>query len=205
MTTPQYLITHCTINTALTGAMLLKAGSLISDPTVQAAVASAGGTLGSASDPLLITAAANVLKQRTVRGSDEFLLDSVMLGAMASSAAALKFQATIAGNQATNTTTGTSLGLAVRPGTLNGGTIEFEGAAASGESQVIQVRKNGANITGATITYNNASSSKIVTIPNLAGVTYAAGDEFDFTNTYTAGGGPTLTNTFATALLVGQP
>jgi hypothetical protein len=201
MTTPQYLITHCTINSALTGAMLLKAGTLISDPTIQAAVASAGGTLGSASDPLLITAAANVVKQRTVRGSDEFLLDTVMLGAMAASAAALKFQATIAGNLASGTT---SLGLAIRPGTLNGGTIEFEGTPSGAESQVIQVRKNGANITGATVTYNTSSPSKILTIPNLAGVTYNAGDEFDFTNTYTIGGGG-LAASFATALLIGQP
>jgi len=201
MTTPQYLITHCTINTALTGAILLKAGSLISDPTIQAAVGSAGGALGSASDPLLIAAAANVLKQRTVRASDEFLLDTIMLGAMTSSAAALKFQANLLASASAADTT---LGVAIRPGTLNGGTVNFEGLAAAGESGVIQVRKNLVNITGATVTYNNASPSKILTIPNLVGVTYNQDDEFDFTYVYTAGGG-TLAGTFLNMLLVGQP
>lgn len=202
MTVSQYLITSCTINNSLAGALLLKAGSIISDPTVQAAVTSAGGTMGSTTDPLLIAAAATVVKQRTIRGSNEALLDAIMLGAMTASAAALKFQANLL---ASATAADTTLGVAIRSGTLNGGTVNFEGVAASGESGVIQVRKNLVNITGATVTYSNASPSKILSIPNLVGVTYNQDDEFDFTYTYTAGGGPTLTGTFLNMLLVGQP
>lgn len=202
-TIPGYLLNSCTINSTTSGPLLMKAGTLITDPTVQAAIVSAGGQLGSASDPILIAAALIVVKMRTVRGAEEKLLDSVMLGAAAESAGSFKLtSAVLAANLASTTTL---IGEASRIGTIIGVTVTFDGPAASGENQAFQLVQNGSNVTGAVATYSSTSTSRVLTIPVPAGTTYALGDDLSMANVYTAGGSPALGGKKMTILLVGTP
>ena len=77
----QYLINTVTI-TQNNQPSKLFAGELISDPTVQANVASAGGVLGPATDTNLVTAAGIVTKMRQ-HGAGEIDCSLVMMAAFA--------------------------------------------------------------------------------------------------------------------------
>jgi hypothetical protein len=197
-----YLLNTVTVNSQLVGSVKVKAGTLLTDATLLAAVAGAGGQVGSLADPFLVAASANVKKQRD-RGQNEDVWNSIMLAASSASALALKFLS--ASLAADASTTSANIGPASRAGTFVSGSATFDALAATGESLVIQIAKNGTNITGATVTYNHATVGQTVVIPGLSGVAYAIGDEFTVVTTYTAGGSPTLTGKHFTVQLVGQP
>jgi lysophospholipase L1-like esterase len=79
-----YLLNTVTVH-AFGSVRVIEAGTLLTSPSVLTAVLAAGGQIGSATDPFIIAAAANVLKQR-MRGQSSLLLTSLMLAAAAESA-----------------------------------------------------------------------------------------------------------------------
>lgn len=67
---------------------------------------------------------------------------------------------------------------------------------ASGESMVIDIRKNGSTILTGTLTVNSSTTSKYTDMTSLISAALASfvpGDIFTVVRTYTAGGGPAMT------------
>lgn len=197
---PGYLVIGVWANTAQNGPAYIPAGTLVTDPTVLAAVASAGGqTLPQTN--AFAAAAATIAQNARSKGANEIALNDIMQAAVAAIAAAVQFYGT--GNAAANGST------IIQPApigqgatVLSGGlSVMFSGSAAAGESAVLQLRKNGTNISGATITYNNTQNPRTALVfPNTAGIVLVATDVLDVVDTYTAGGGPTLTGTTYTVM-----
>jgi hypothetical protein len=77
---PAYLLNTVTIDAAGTGPVVLKAGSLITDASVQATIASAGGQLMPLPDNILSVASAVAQKLRS-KGESEQAVTGVMLAA----------------------------------------------------------------------------------------------------------------------------
>lgn len=203
MTTPGYLLNNVTISSS-NGPAVLQAGYLATDPTVQAGIAAMGGQLGNSVDAIIAAAATTVTKLRR-RGDNEAACTAVMVAAQAASAAALKFA-----NTNTSATANADVGMEPapipKPGSIVAAVAMLEVQPASGESVVLQVRKNGTNISGATVTLSSSTTAKTpVTIPSMVGVTYAQNDEFDVVETYTAGGSPALAGTQLFIQFAGTP
>lgn len=204
-----YLLNTVTVNSPLVGSVKVKAGSLITDPALLTAIAGAGGQIGASTDAIIAAAAVVVTKQR-FRGQNEDTWNSIMGSAASASAIAqaqiaayLKFQSALLAADANATLVVPPP--APRAGAFVSGTATFDALAATGESLVMQLTKNGTNISGATVTFGHATVGETVTFPSLAGVAYALGDEFAVVTTYTAGSVPTLTGKHFSVLLTGQP
>lgn len=189
---PAYALITLYVNASAQGPTKVYAGSQISDSTVLAGYLAGGGQTAPTNDPIVSAAAATVAKLRA-KGQNEDFLNSVMLAALAASAGAslnINFDLPLAA----------SATVVVEPapveqkGAFQGAwTVSTPVQPATGESAALQVQKNGVNITGATVTLGHTTvANAVIPIPNTAGVTYVATDDFQIVVTYTAGGSPAL-------------
>lgn len=179
------------INTTTLKDSKILAGETVSDAATITALGGAGGILCSTSEPVVAAAVPTVLKLR-LKGADENLLTQMMMAAWEEAGGGLRLRA-VAASIAASATLILNPQQVDRPGTILAATFMCKGTPAAGESVVLQARKNGTNITGATITYNSGSSpNTLIAIPNMVGVALVPGDIIDFVDTYTAGGGPAL-------------
>lgn len=169
------------------GPVVLRSGKLISDAATSAAYLAGGGQLGANTDPQIIAAAAIVVKMRN-RGSDELLCDRVMIAAAASDVTEeLTFNTPISLTAASSTVQPDPLG---KSGTVSAAGLFLTPPVTGGvgESAVFQLKKNGTNVTGATVTLSATTLANVpVAIPSTAGLAYLATDVLTFANTYTAG------------------
>ncbi len=205
---PAYLINPVIVETDQ-GPLSLKAGAKIADSTTLAAVQAVGCQVFPTDDPVLSAAVALVPNYVAKGRNEEELGRMVWSAAIASAGATQKFTLYPA-----IATTSAAYPLQPAPaghaGTLFGATIAFLVQPASGESIVVQVQKNGSNISGATVTYSHSGANSTpfvsITIPNIKGVTYIATDYFDVNVTYTAGSTPAMTGKFSYAnmVMIGQ-
>jgi hypothetical protein len=184
---PAVLINSVNVQTA-SGSMRMRSGRTITDAITQAAVIAAGGQLANPADPLIVAAVAIVLKLRG-RGADEATCDLVMVAA-----ASNQMQEEVAINFALNI--GVTAVPVIEPAPMGkSGTFSSAGmtvtppiVGGAGESAVLQLKKNGGNVAGATVTLNASAPANVaVLIPSTAGLAYLATDVFEMGVTYTAG------------------
>lgn len=183
------------VNTA-SGPLLFAAGTLVTDSSIQAALRAAGGLLAPQSDAAVAAAAVIAQGARLNKGADGQFLTNVMMAAYAGSAAAGTASFTLRnGTQLLGATATVEMvpDPVPKAATILTATFSCPTAAATGESAVLQFKKNGSSISGATLTYNSSSSpDTLINVPNLAGVALVAGDQLTYDITYTAGGTPAL-------------
>lgn len=202
---PAYLVN--TVNAVVDGSsMPLRAGKLLNTQAQVDLAVAAGGQVWPASDPIVAGAAAQVTKLQA-RGANEADVAAQMAAAIVQSLAAT------AGPLAVNFSAVGGVGATGqfflspfpvgKAGKLTSAlTATFAAVAGAGESAVLQVKKNGSNVSGATYTYDATKSALVKTpivIPNTLGLAYAATDYLEVAVTYTAGGSPALTGEAANA------
>src|SRR6267378_5602563 len=76
-----YLLNTISMGTSSQGVMVFYAGKLVSDASMQTALAAAGGQLWLASDPKIVAAALMVNNHRLTKGVDEAYATRVMMAA----------------------------------------------------------------------------------------------------------------------------
>lgn len=184
---PAVLVNSVLVQTT-SGSMRMRSGRTITDAITQAAVIAAGGQLANPADPL-VAAAVTIVTKLKGRGADDATIDAVMLAAVAS-----QTQEEVYINFALNI--GATAVPVIEPAPMGksgafssaGMTVTPPVVGGTGESAVLQLKKNGTNVTGATVTLNSTvPANTVVTIPNTAGLAYLATDVFEMGVTYTAG------------------
>lgn len=190
MAASYYLINGVTISSP-GGGTVMKAGELVSDPGTISAIQAAGGILVPSNNAVIAAAAASLTKQYA-KGMNQEDASRIMMAAYDHSGGGLLLRF-IAASIAASATLQSQPAMFDRPATIEEAKFMCFGTPAAGESVVLQARKNGTDITGATITYDSTGTPKTeITIPKLAGVSFVEGDALDVVVTYTAGGTPAL-------------